>query len=78
MTHPLAFVCTAQLENGPRAIPNCHLWDMAQGIFEISISGEMSRGYFLHLSKRHPLCKLVPQEPEVSPFGAAGIRKYGG
>ncbi len=47
MTHPYEIACGKRHQNGPRAIPDCHLWDMAQRILEVRISGQISRVYEL-------------------------------
>ena len=43
MTHRLALVSTYRFGNEPRAIPDCHLWEMAHRILQRTIPGEISR-----------------------------------
>ena len=67
MTHRLALVSTYRFGNEPRAIPDCHLWEMAHRILQKTNPGEISR--FRMLPRISTVSTTCQTAESGSPFG---------
>lgn len=62
--------------DGSRAFPNCHLWDMAQHILGMTISGQIGRGYLIQPATSTSLARIChPLNQEGTPSLSPGTNR---